>query len=410
MRQPTRTLSLGLMLILLAGAASPAAAQGLGDRLKRRAKEKVEQRAERRADQAMDKALDKAENAVSCAVTDARCIENAEKAGQPVVVTDEEGNVVGHGAAAALKPGQGAWANFDFVPGDRVLFVDDFSGDRVGNFPRRLEFRGGSMQVVEWQGQRWLSDTGEGEFYINLPEVLPERFTIEFDLAGGGNAMQVGWGENDEGTLFIDDWMAWARAGEVQPRGEYGMNTEEQPARIRIAVDGDYLKLYANEHRVLNAPNLKMGRSNRIRVYMNGWNAEHPRMIADLRIMAGGQELYDALEANGRVATQGIYFDTGSDRLRPESTPTLKEIGDMLKAHPDLRILIEGHTDSTGNPQSNQVLSEKRAAAVKAFLEAEYGIQGSRLETRGFGDTKPVGDNKTPEGRQANRRVELVKL
>src|SRR5690606_37120414 len=89
-KQPTRTLSLGLMLILLAGAASPAAAQGLGDGLKRRAKEKVEQRAERRADQAMDKALDKAENAVSCAVTDARCIENAEKAGQPVVVTRSE--------------------------------------------------------------------------------------------------------------------------------------------------------------------------------------------------------------------------------------------------------------------------------------------------------------------------------
>lgn len=410
MKQPTRTLPLGLMLILLAGAASPAAAQGLGDRLKRRAKEKVEQRVEQRAEQAMDKALDKAENAVSCAVTDTRCIEEAEQAGKPVVVTDEEGNVVGHGAAAAMKPGQGAWANFDFVPGDRVLFVDDFSGDRVGNFPRRLEFRGGNMQIVEWQGQRWLSDSGEGEFYINLPEVLPERFTIEFDLAGGGNAAEMSWGEGDEGILYLDDWVAWARAGGVEPRGEYTLNTEEQPARIRIAVDGDYLKLYANEHRALNAPNLKMGRSNRIRVYMNGWSAEHPRMIADLRIMAGGQELYDALEANGRVATQGIYFDTGSDRLRPESTPTLKEIGDMLKAHPDLRILIEGHTDSTGNPQSNQVLSEKRAAAVKAFLEAEYGIQGSRLETRGFGDTKPVGDNGTPEGRQANRRVELVKL
>lgn len=410
MKLTSRRLSLGLMLILLAGAASPAAAQGLGDRLKRRAKEKVEQRIEKRAEQAMDRALDKAENAVSCAVTDTRCIEEAEKAGKPVVVTDEQGNVVGHGAAAALKPGQGAWANFDFVPGDRVLFVDDFSSDRVGNFPRRLEFRRGNMQVVEWQGRRWLSDAGEGEFYINLPEVLPERFTIEFDLAGGGNAMEMSWGENDEGVLYLDDWAAWARAGGVEPRGEYRLSTEEQPARIRIAVDGDYLKLYANEHRALNAPNLKMGRSNRIRVFMNGWSAEQPRMIADLRIMAGGQELYDALEANGRVATQGIYFDTGSDRLRPESTPTLKEIGEMLKAHPDLRIRIEGHTDSTGNPQSNLVLSEKRAAAVKAFLEAEYGIEGSRLETQGLGDTKPVGDNKTPEGRQANRRVELVKL
>jgi outer membrane protein OmpA-like peptidoglycan-associated protein len=410
MKQTSRGLSLGLAIVLVAGTASPAAAQGLRDRLKRRAKEKVEQRVEQRAEQAMDKALDKAENAVACAVTDAKCIEEAEKAGKPIVVTDEEGNVVGHGAAAALKPGQGAWANFDFVPGDRVLFIEDFSNDRVGNFPRRLEFRRGSMQIVEWQGQRWLSDAGGGEFYINLPEVLPERFTIEFDLAGGGNEMELTWGENDEGVLYIDDWMARARAGQIQPRGEYNVNTAEQPARIRIAVDGDYLKLYADEHRVLNAPNLRMGRSNRIRVYMNGWSAEHPRMIADLRIMAGGQELYDALEASGRVATQGIYFDTGSDRLRPESTPTLEEIGEMLKAHPDLRIRIEGHTDSTGDPQSNLVLSEKRAAAVKAYLEAEHGIQASRMEIQGLGDTKPAGDNETPEGRQANRRVELVKL
>lgn len=410
MKQTSRRLSLGLVLILLAGGANPAAAQGLGERLKRRAKEKLEQRVEQRAEQGMDRALDKAENAVSCAVTDSKCIQEAEKAGKPVVVTDEQGNVVGHGASAALKPGEGAWANFDFVPGDRVLFVDDFTNDRVGNFPRRLEFRAGSMQVVEWHGRRWLSDAGGGEFYINLPEVLPERFTIEFDLAGGGNAMEMSWGENDEGVLYLDDWVAWARAGEVEPRGEYKLNTEEQPARIRIAVDGDYLKLYANEHRALNAPNLRMGRSNRIRVFMNGWSADQPRMIADLRIMAGGQELYDALMANGRVATQGIYFDTGSDRLRPESTPTLEEIAGMLKAHPDLRIRIEGHTDSTGNPQSNMVLSEKRAAAVKAYLETKHKIDGNRMEIQGFGDTKPVSDNSTPEGRQANRRVELVKL
>ena len=410
MKRTSRILSLGLGLSLLAGAANPAAAQGLGDRLKRRAKEKIEQRVEQRAEQAMDKALDKAENAVSCAVTDAKCIEEAEKAGRPVVVTDDQGNVVGHGASAALKPGEGAWANFDFVPGDRVLFVDDFSNDRVGNFPRRLEFRRGSMQVVEWQGRRWLSDAGDGEFYINLPEVLPERFTIEFDIAGSGNPLELSWGENDEGVLYIDESSAWARAGGVEPRGSFKVNTEEQPARIRVAVDGDYLKLYADEHRALNAPNLKMGRSNRIRVVMNGWSPESPRMIADVRIMAGGQALYDALVANGRVATQGIYFDTGSDRLRPESTPTLEEIAGMLKAHPDLRIRIEGHTDSTGNPQSNMVLSEKRAAAVRDYLVTKHGIDASRLEIQGLGDTKPVGDNNTPEGRQANRRVELVKL
>jgi outer membrane protein OmpA-like peptidoglycan-associated protein len=143
---------------------------------------------------------------------------------------------------------------------------------------------------------------------------------------------------------------------------------------------------------------------------MNGWNAESPRLISDLRIMAGGRQLYDALNADGRVATQGILFDTGSDRLRPESTPTLKEIGEMLKAHPELRIRIEGHTDNVGQAASNQTLSEKRAAAVKSYLEQTFKIDAARLESQGFGDTKPAAKNDTPEGKQSNRRVELVKL
>src|SRR5690606_39121260 len=84
--------------------------------------------------------------------------------------------------------------------------------------------------------------------------------------------------------------------------------------------------------------------------------------------------------------------------------------GEMLKAHADLRIRIEGHTDNVGNPDFNQKLSERRATAVKTFLEKEYGIDGSRLEAQGFGDTRPVASNDTPEGRQANRRAELVKL
>lgn len=82
----------------------------------------------------------------------------------------------------------------------------------------------------------------------------------------------------------------------------------------------------------------------------------------------------------------------------------------MMRAHPDLRLRIEGHTDNVGNSGFNQTLSEKRAAAVKAFLEKEYGIKGDRLEAQGFGDTRPVASNDTPEGRQSNRRVELVKL
>ena len=108
------------------------------------------------------------------------------------------------------------------------------------------------------------------------------------------------------------------------------------------------------------------------------------------------------------MATQGIFFDTNSDVIRPESTPTLRDIGEMLNAHGDLALTIEGHTDSEGDDDYNLELSERRAQAVVRYLVEEYDVASNRLAAEGLGESAPVGDNSTPEGRQQNRRVELV--
>jgi outer membrane protein OmpA-like peptidoglycan-associated protein len=340
--------------------------------------------------------------------------------------------VVGHSAAEAAAPASKAWANFDFVPGERVIFAEDFTADRVGNFPRRLEFIVGNMEVVEWQGKRWLRSSGRSTLVIPLPEVLPERFTMELDLTLNWNGTVISFGPRDrtdisDTHLFNSTWhenyvvLSGTTAGVqgprreggsvVDPRRYVGHDPEGTMVRLRIDADGKYVKVYMNENRVANWPNANISRTNQIHVDIAAFNAEDREMlIGNISVNAGGQTMYDALVADGRFATQGILFDTGSDRLRPESTPTLKEIGEMLKAHPALRIRIEGHTDNVGNAASNQTLSEKRAAAVKAFLEKEYKIKGDRLEAQGFGDTKPEAKNDTPEARQTNRRVELVKL
>ena len=163
-----------------------------------------------------------------------------------------------------------------------------------------------------------------------------------------------------------------------------------------------------NGVRLANVPNANIGRGKVVVVSVPGSNDE-PGYLSNIRIAAGGKPLYDAIMADGRVATHGILFDTGSDRIRGESKPTLDMIGQMLKDHADLKLTIEGHTDNVGSAASNQTLSDKRAAAVRQFLIANYHVDAARLASKGLGSTKPAASNDTPEGRQQNRRVELVK-
>ena len=119
--------------------------------------------------------------------------------------------------------------------------------------------------------------------------------------------------------------------------------------------------------------------------------------------------MYDALSSKGRWVTQGILFATGKAILQPESRPVLKEIAGTMKKYGDLKILIEGHTDNVGSAESNLTLSDARAAAVKAALVSDFGIDGSRITTKGLGDTKPAVPNTTASARAQNRRVEVVK-
>jgi outer membrane protein OmpA-like peptidoglycan-associated protein len=116
----------------------------------------------------------------------------------------------------------------------------------------------------------------------------------------------------------------------------------------------------------------------------------------------------DEIGKSGHVAVYGIEFDTGKATIKPESEKVLTEVLGMLEAQPTWKMTIEGHTDATGTKAGNLVLSQKRAEAVVAWLN-QKGIPSSQLLADGLGDTKPVADNSTDQGRARNRRVELVK-
>ncbi|MEA2339504.1 MAG: OmpA-OmpF porin, family [Thermoanaerobaculia bacterium] len=114
------------------------------------------------------------------------------------------------------------------------------------------------------------------------------------------------------------------------------------------------------------------------------------------------------LEELGRTRIYGINFDTDSDTIKPESKPTLDKITALMKAKPDWKLRVEGHTDSSGNDAHNNDLSQKRAASVRAYL-VTAGIADARLTPAGLGSTQPAATNTTVSGRAQNRRVELAK-
>ncbi len=129
----------------------------------------------------------------------------------------------------------------------------------------------------------------------------------------------------------------------------------------------------------------------------------------DLSLEFDAAAMFDALTRDGSLAIYGILFDTNRADLRPDSGEVIDTVAEVLKANPDLRIEIQGHTDSTGAAERNRQLSLERAQSVAAALGL-YGVETNRLVPRGFGPDQPVADNADEQGRQQNRRVELVRI
>lgn len=351
----------------------------------------------------------------------------ADSAKAPAATPTESAKTVA-ATPAQVRGDAKVWENYDFVPGNKVIFYTDFSEDRVGNFARGLKYVSGPAEVVELDGEKVLRATGPSVFLVPLARKLPQRFTLEIDaIAPMSGALHRAvmfeggekWLANAQSTAIT--WNprgAWYE-GSGKNMGESGVRVPEEmrPAmtgtvvHLRVLMDSGYFKMYANERRLYNIPEFTFKRDSVIRISLEGAEADGMAVyLTGIRVAESETDvLYDALSAKGRWATQGILFATGKADLRPESRPVLKEIASTMKKYGDLKILIEGHTDNVGSTASNLALSDARAAAVKAALVADFAVDEARITTKGLGDTKPVVPNATSAGRAQNRRVEIVK-
>jgi outer membrane protein OmpA-like peptidoglycan-associated protein len=177
---------------------------------------------------------------------------------------------------------------------------------------------------------------------------------------------------------------------------------------VKLQVDSAYSIMYVGTDRVAQVPTVNFPRSRMVEFQPNG-NARLQTYIRNIVVAVGLNDLYKALSTKGEFSTLGILFDTDSDRLRPESTPVLGQLRSTLQSHADLRVLIEGHTDSQGDDAHNQSLSERRAKAVVDWLVAQ-GIAANRLSSAGKGESAPAADNNSASGRRQNRRVVVKKV
>jgi outer membrane protein OmpA-like peptidoglycan-associated protein len=132
-------------------------------------------------------------------------------------------------------------------------------------------------------------------------------------------------------------------------------------------------------------------------------------LFGNIRLAVGAPDTRNKLITEGKFSTTGILFAVNSAAVKPESYGTLKDIADVLKDDPALKVMIVGHTDGDGDAARNLTLSQKRADAVKDELVKEFGIDASRLQTDGKGSAQPVAPNTTATGKAQNRRVEFIK-
>ncbi len=186
-----------------------------------------------------------------------------------------------------------------------------------------------------------------------------------------------------------------------------GENLEKQWVHVAMAYTSGKMKAYLNDTRLINIPHLAF---DPVGISVRALHAGEKSLyyVKNIRLAEGGVKYYDRFLQDGKIIASGIRFDVNKATLKPESMGILNEIASLMKEHPEINFSVEGHTDSDGDDAFNQTLSEQRAGTVVSTLR-EMGINSNRLIPKGWGESKPLDTNGTPEGRANNRRVEFVK-
>ncbi|HEY6955820.1 MAG TPA: OmpA family protein [Flavisolibacter sp.] len=410
-------------------------------KLKEKIKQKVDDRVNRKTDQAIDKTLDNVENSVDG------------KSGDPQNNSGTQSTATSHANTGSDATGIKAYSKFDFIPGDKIVFADDFSQDVVGEFPLKWNTKGsGEIVTLEGLPGKWLQLQQNTAYDSPLKTKFPENATVEFDLlvdfkqdqrvpsitldlfsgkSSSGELAPISSGakitflpnggtneEPDAASLETFD----SKGGRYFVTDNYAhynvfsrLNKKLTPVHVAVWVQKQRMRVWLNEKKLYDLPQAIAPAAvlSQLRLETGSYGGpseNYQYYVSNFKVAVAAPDTRSKLLTEGKWSTTGILFDVNSDKIQSSSYGVLKEIAGVLTENPGVHVKIIGHTDSDGDDGKNLELSKRRAAAVKEALIKQFDIDPSRLQTDGMGESKPVADNKTPEGKAQNRRVEFVKL
>ncbi len=328
---------------------------------------------------------------------------------------------------------------YDFVPGDKVLFYEDFSQDAIGDFPAlwTTDGSGEVREVDNYPGHWFYAQSNEHVYCLMKDLEIPNNFIFEFEVIPTPSnpeedetyaSFELTFFKSGEEYLLndivpgeagfhviasTDDWSA---AGYKDQDYISDLSSQLAPIKINklnhviIWVQNKRLRVYHEGQKIIDGPTALPAEVSYNRFRFSMWGQSGYPFFSNLKITTAAPDTRSKLLTEGKLVSYGIYFDSGKDLVKPESYGTLSEIAKVLKENQAIRIKIVGHTDSDGDDDLNMDLSKRRAAAVKTELVNQFGIESGRIEADGKGETEPIVPNTSPEGKAKNRRVEFVKL
>ncbi len=420
-----------MAFVMLASIAANAQLGGFVNKVKNKVSSKVNQRVDNKVDKTIDESLDAAEGK-SKATGAAESVETKTVGGEEMV---------------------GSAAKFDFVPGEQIIYADDFATDEMGELPVNWNTNGsGELTTLGKVPGNWLKLHKSFMYLSRNKGAFGENYTVEFDVVlqlknNGWSYPEFLFGvfatkdEPNTDNSFLKHYTKYAAVvAELHPgefkssritlrsllegRSYFNSNAKNydalekyygRPVHVSVQVQKERMRIWMNQEKVFDAPKALPADVKMNQLFFQVGHTNYPEdqygiYVSNIKVATGKPDTRHKLVEEGKFSTTGILFDVNAATIKPESNGVLKELADVLTKVPDIKIRIVGHTDSDGKDTDNLELSKKRAAAVKDALAKDFAIDASRMVTDGKGEAEGVADNKTKEGKAQNRRVEFIKL